>query len=108
MEELAAAVLAKIPPEFDIDVVEKRYPTVYEESMNTVLKMECIRYNRLLNVMHGSIPTFRKALKGLVVMSAELETMGNEMFINLVPDLWAEKGKEDSTAGPPRGGGAPQ
>jgi len=60
--------------------------------MNTVLKQECIRYNRMLTIMHSSIPTFRKALKGLVVMSAELETMGNQLFINNVPDLWANKG----------------
>jgi len=92
MDTAAKDVLSKIPQPFDIDFVEKRYPTLYEESMNTVLKQECIRYNRLLVIMHSSIPTFRKALKGLVVMSAELETMGNQMFINSVPDLWGDKG----------------
>merc|ERR1712196_188344 len=84
--------LARIPDVFDIDLVEKRYPTLYEESMNTVLKQECIRYNRLLAVMHSSIPMFRKALKGLVVMSQELEKMGNELYVNVVPSMWAEKG----------------
>eukprot|EP00392_Amoebophrya_sp_AT5.2_P013410 g13528.t1 len=92
MEDTARAVLERIPPEFDIDFVEKKYPTMYEESMNTVLKQESIRYNKLLAVMHKAIPTFRKALKGLVVMSGELEQMGNEMFLNQVPGMWADKG----------------
>ncbi|CAD7963334.1 unnamed protein product [Amoebophrya sp. A120] len=92
MEDTAKAVLDRIPPEYDIDFLEKKYPTMYEESMNTVLKQEAIRYNKLLGTMHKAIPTFRKALKGLVVMSSELEQMGNEMFLNQVPSMWADKG----------------
>jgi len=92
MDERAADILSKIPKEYDIDYVEKFYPTKYEESMNTVLKQECIRYNNLLRVMHSSIPTFRKALKGLVVMSEDLEKMGNQLFVNVVPDMWGNKG----------------
>tara|TARA_A100001015_G_C14809010_1_gene640070 strand:- start:636 stop:935 length:300 start_codon:yes stop_codon:yes gene_type:complete len=87
MDERAANILSKIPKEYDIDYVERYYPTMYEESNNTVLKQECIRYNKLLGVMHKSIPEFRKALKGLVVMSEELEKMGNQIFINFVPDM---------------------
>ena len=32
-----------------------------------------------------------KALKGLVVMSEQLEMMSNSLFNNQVPDLWAGK-----------------
>ena len=32
-----------------------------------------------------------KALKGLVVMSEQLEMMSNSLFINQVPDIWAGK-----------------
>jgi dynein heavy chain, axonemal len=66
MDTVAEALLKKIPEPFDIDYVERKFPTLYEESMNTVLKQECIRYNKLLSIMHSSIPLFRKALKGLV------------------------------------------
>ena len=49
------------------------------------------RYNRLLEVIHQSLKDLLKALKGLVVLSEQLETMSNSMYINAVPDMWAGK-----------------
>lgn len=47
----------------------KKYPTDYNESLNTVLVQELVRYNRLLDIMKSSLANLKKALKGLVVMS---------------------------------------
>lgn len=63
----------------------------YEESMNTVLTQEVIRYNKLLTAIRSSLREMLKALKGLVVMSQALETMVDSLFQNAVPDLWASK-----------------
>merc|ERR1712072_1670415 len=41
--------------------------------------------------MHSSLISVQKALKGLVVLSAELETMGNDMFDQKVPAGWTSK-----------------
>ena len=41
----------------------KQYPTTYEESMNTVLVQEAIRYNKLLNVIKKSLNHYKKQLK---------------------------------------------
>ena len=82
----------KTPPVIDLEMVGKKYPTSYEESMNTVLFQECVRYNRLLSDMKISLVNVQMALKGEIVMSEELEKMANSIFDNLVPKSWQEKG----------------
>jgi dynein heavy chain len=52
---------------------------------------ESQRYNNLLAVMISSLALLQKALKGLVVMSAELESMGNAIFDLQVPENWDKK-----------------
>jgi len=61
----------------------------YEESMNTVLTQELIRFNRLITEVTISLAEVQKAIKGLVLMSMELEKMGNSMVIGKVPAMWA-------------------
>ena len=76
---------------FDNEQISLLYPVKYDESMNTVLLQECIRFNKLIGVMQATLPMLRKALKGLVVMSSELEAMGQSIFINAVPGVWEKK-----------------
>jgi dynein heavy chain len=52
--------------------------------MNTVLYQEIIRYNRLLEVMASSLVLVQRAVKGLIVMSDELENLANSLHDNLV------------------------
>ena len=42
--------------------------------------------------MHISLASVKKALKGLVVMSEELDALSNSLFDNQVPAMWADKG----------------
>jgi dynein heavy chain len=60
--------------------------------MNTVLIQELIRYNRLLEIIVVTIKNAKKALKGLIVMSEELEEMCNSLFDQQVPRIWADVG----------------
>lgn len=46
VEELAQDILSKLPNDFNLEEVMKKYPVVYKESMNTVLRQELIRFNR--------------------------------------------------------------
>lgn len=88
---LANDILDRLPPQFDVEMVSATYPTTYKESMNTVLTQECIRYNALLDVMDRSLKDSVAALKGLVVMSPELEKVVYSMYDNQVPEMWASK-----------------
>uniref|UniRef100_A0A8C7MG37 Dynein axonemal heavy chain 1 n=1 Tax=Oncorhynchus kisutch TaxID=8019 RepID=A0A8C7MG37_ONCKI len=91
VEEIVAGIVEKVPQPISVQEVMTKYPVQYEESMNTVLIQEVIRYNRLLVVISQSLSDIVKALKGLVVMSSELELMANSLFINKVPDMWQAK-----------------
>ena len=57
----------------------------------TIKYVNNFRYNRLLKAVHQSSQDLLKALKGLVVMSQELENMSTSLFNNAVPALWAGK-----------------
>eukprot|EP00929_Paragymnodinium_shiwhaense_P087552 TRINITY_DN476_c0_g8_i1.p1 TRINITY_DN476_c0_g8~~TRINITY_DN476_c0_g8_i1.p1 ORF type:complete len:2571 (-),score=771.76 TRINITY_DN476_c0_g8_i1:261-7973(-) len=92
MDEAAASIQERLPTPFALDVCEARFPTLYDESMNTVVKQECLRYNKLLWEMDASLRDFRKAIKGLIVMTLDLEEVGKAMFVNAVPELWTKKG----------------
>ena len=69
INDIATFVQSKTPEVFPLYEIQKKYPTSYEESMNTVLVQEVIRYNRLLAVMKQNLIDVKKALKGLIVMS---------------------------------------
>ena len=73
IDECAASIISRIPASFDTEGISMLYPLKYSESMNTVLLQECMRYNPLIDKITGSLPQLRKALKGLVVMTVELE-----------------------------------
>ncbi|XP_053480111.1 dynein axonemal heavy chain 3-like [Ictalurus furcatus] len=91
VDELAEDIMSKLPPDFNIEKVISKYPVMYEESMNTVLRQEIIRFNRLTSVVRRSLVNIRRALKGQVVMSSELENVFNSMLVGKVPAIWAAK-----------------
>ncbi|XP_060261772.1 dynein axonemal heavy chain 3 isoform X3 [Ovis aries] len=91
VEELAQDILSKLPNEFDLELVMKLYPVVYEESMNTVLRQELIRFNRLTEVVHRSLIDLGRAIKGQVLMSSELEDVFSSMLVGKVPAMWMAK-----------------
>merc|ERR1719419_2165221 len=49
--ELSKDILSRLPPNFNMEFVEKEFPVKYEESMNTVLRQELIKFNKLITVI---------------------------------------------------------
>ncbi|CAL1689869.1 unnamed protein product [Lasius platythorax] len=84
-------MLATIPELFDLIAMEARYPILYEESFNTVLLQEAKRYNDLLEIVQSTLQNLLKALKGLTVMSEQLEMMTTSLFNNKIPSNWQSK-----------------
>ena len=72
-------------------MAEGRYPTDYFESMNTVLTQELGRFNVLLAVVRNTLTDLQKAVKGLILMSAELEAVGRAMYDGKVPAAWLKR-----------------
>nr|XP_024648317.1 dynein heavy chain 1, axonemal isoform X2 [Macaca nemestrina] len=91
VEDVTQNILLKVPEPINLQWVMAKYPVLYEESMNTVLVQEVIRYNRLLRVITQTLQDLLKALKGLVVMSSQLELMAASLYNNTVPQLWSAK-----------------
>lgn len=64
---------------------------MYEESFNTVLLQEAKRYNSLLEIVQSTLEDLLKALRGLVVMSEQLEMIAISLFNNKIPADWQSK-----------------
>eukprot|EP00854_Cymbomonas_tetramitiformis_P002484 gene2484-3228_t len=86
--EIVKNVINDLMPAFDIETVQRKYPVLYEQSMNTVLAQEMSRFNKLTNVIRKSMKEMEKAIAGLVVMSSDLEEAFFNISIGQTPALW--------------------
>ena len=86
--EICNDIIAKLPANFNMEHATKKYPTMPTESMNTVLTQELLRFNNLIAVVRSTLKNILLALKGLVVMSAELESVARYLSVGFVPEAW--------------------
>lgn len=91
LAETCQGIIEKLPRVLDYEIAKKKHPVKYEESMNTVLHQEILRFNNLLKIISGSLKNIQLAIKGEVVMSSELEQVGNALFDNKIPALWSKR-----------------
>ena len=90
MTEMSKDILNKLPDNFDMETAMRRYPVMYSECKNTVICQELQKFNKLLDRVRGSLQSLQKAVKGLVVMDANLEGLSKAMLNNTLPVLWAK------------------
>eukprot|EP00049_Salpingoeca_infusionum_P016632 m.342064 g.342064 ORF g.342064 m.342064 type:complete len:4133 (+) comp16119_c0_seq2:317-12715(+) len=92
--ELATAIQEKLRTTIiDIDDAKEGSFDLDEhgrvQSLSTVLRQEVDRFNKLLFVLWDDLKNVKKAIKGLVVMSAELERVYTSFINNQVPEVWS-------------------
>ncbi|GBG33042.1 Dynein heavy chain 7, axonemal [Hondaea fermentalgiana] len=85
---IADSILEKMPATYNMELAELKYPVRWEQSMNTVLCQELSRFNNLINCVVNSLKEVKKAVRGLVVMSEELEKVAQALLFGLVPKKW--------------------
>merc|ERR1711871_79633 len=58
-------------------------------ALGVFLGQEILRFNRLLALMQSSLVDLQRAIKGLVVMSGQLDEVFGAIMYGKVPPLWA-------------------
>ena len=87
VESICDNLLKTLPFQLDLKSFNAKYS--YDSSpINIVLRQEVSRYNLLLANIASSLELLQKGLKGLVIMSEELENIFNSLLNSKVPEAW--------------------
>ena len=90
VEKEVEKLLALVPPLLPEDLEEK-FPTSYEQSLNTVLQLEVARYNSLLRLVGTCLADLAGALRGDIIMSLEIEETLSSVKQGALPLNWLLK-----------------
>lgn len=88
---LCTDILNRLPDPFDTVAIGAKYPIQYTNSMNTVLRQELIRFNRLLQFVRHSLTDVRRAIHGQIAMIPALQDVHAAMLVGRLPALWAAR-----------------
>ena len=82
-----SVVQAKLPKEFALDVIHKKFEGRITPT-TVVLLQELERYNKLIKKMNTSLAQLQKALAGEVGMSVELDDLAKSLYNGQLPSMW--------------------
>jgi dynein heavy chain len=82
----ASDILAKMPPPFDVVALRKEAGEELQPT-TVVLFQELERYTNLIERMTGSLHNLKRALKGEIGMSSELDDLSFALFNGFLPGI---------------------
>ncbi|KAJ3321161.1 Dynein heavy chain 2, axonemal [Blyttiomyces sp. JEL0837] len=89
VNNMAADILRKMPEDLDYENTKKIFQ--HDSSpLNVVLLQEISRYNILLQLMRRSLLDLQNAVKGIIVMTPDLEETFIAIFEGKVPPSWVK------------------
>lgn len=97
VSEIAAEQEHRLPAKLSRETAHPTSFAVNEEtglmtSLGTCLSQEMGRFNLLLTQMARTLVELQKAVKGVIVMTGELDGMFNALLNNQVPTIWTNGG----------------
>jgi len=88
LEGICDNLLNQLPQQFNIEDVNRLKPVVRENSMNTVITQDVLRYNRLIERIYSTVNKLKRAINGLEIMDKNLDKLATELMNNQVPSSW--------------------
>eukprot|EP00744_Colponema_vietnamica_P001395 GILI01002309.1.p1 GENE.GILI01002309.1~~GILI01002309.1.p1 ORF type:complete len:1648 (+),score=540.15 GILI01002309.1:478-4944(+) len=86
ISSVATDIQSKIPPLFDELRIRKEMGT--PSPTQVVLLQELERFNRLISALSSSLFDLKRALKGEIGMSSELDEIANSLLNGFLPGMW--------------------
>jgi dynein heavy chain, axonemal len=84
-------IVGQLPPNFDIEEAQLKFPIDYNESMNTVLVQEMERFNNLLQEIRRTCVNLQDAIAGKIVMTPQFEEIISALTLKRIPSSWLKK-----------------
>lgn len=88
IDNTAADIIKRIPEQYDTQKVWKKFGGEAISPTSVVLLQELDRFNHLTSTMLKSLSTLRRALKGEVGMSNELDDLSRALYNGQLPPMW--------------------
>lgn len=87
MIQLTIDVITKIPKNIDYETIDRLIGPI-KKPLDVVLLQEIGRYNVLLTKTRNSLNELQRGIRGLVLMSPDLEEIFTCIYEGRVPSLW--------------------
>ncbi|KAK3590847.1 hypothetical protein CHS0354_024585 [Potamilus streckersoni] len=84
-------IVEKLPDEFNMLELMAKVPPEERTPYVVVAFQECERMNMLTNEMRRSLKELNLGLKGELTITADMEDLGNSLFLDVVPASWEKK-----------------